>query len=62
MMEWALNYPLYTIIIVLCALWVVERMVRSFFDRNKPVVNCDCDCCEDEDDKDHGDDGFSGRQ
>jgi len=40
--------PLGSFIIILCVLWAFERVVVAFINRNKPVVDCDCDCCTDE--------------
>lgn len=60
-MEWALAHEILTFIIILSVLWAVERMVRTFLNRNKPTVKCDCvecdcECCETDDDEDDEED------
>jgi len=42
------EFPFGSFIIILAALWAFERMVTSFINRNKPIVQCDCNCCEEE--------------
>ena len=46
--------PLGTFIIILAVLWAFERMVTTFLNRNKPVVQCDCDCCEHDETEEEG--------
>jgi len=45
------EFPFGAFIIILSFLWACERTITSFIGRNRPIMNCDCDCCHvDEDD------------
>lgn len=48
------EFPMGSFFIITGAIWALERMVVSAFSRNRPIVNCQCDCCggSDNDDED----------
>lgn len=40
--------PFGTFIILLAVLWTAERVVFGIINRNRPQINCDCDCHDEE--------------
>ena len=42
------QFPEGSFFLLLALIWACERIGVSFVNRNKPTVQCDCDCCGEE--------------
>jgi hypothetical protein len=43
------EFPVGSLIIILCLIWAIERVIVTALNKNKPSIHYNCDCEEDDD-------------
>lgn len=49
------EYPYGSLFLMLCTLWAIERIIVTALNKNKTIIQHNCDCadhCNEEDDED----------